>query len=93
MSDGTWIDPWLALREKTASRNDLLEIADNYAKMQKLAKRQLETLKERPKTSAATIEGLEFIIKFCEARALPLFEKVQTIDVQLYEETERLNNG
>lgn len=92
MSDGTWLDPWLALREKTASRNDLLEIADCYSRMSRLACQQLNRLKDRPKTKKETIDGLRFIIAFCEERHTPLFEKVQQLDVQIFEETERLNN-
>lgn len=92
MSDGTWLDPWLKLREKTEVRNDIAEIADTYAKLSRLACQQLNRLKERPRTTAGTIDGLASIILFCDERAKPLFAKLATIEAELAEETEKLNH-
>lgn len=92
MSDGTWIDPWLKLREKTEVRNDLAEIADTYARMSRLAVKQLNRLKVRPRSTAGTIDGLASIILFCDERSKPLFEKLALIEAEIAEETERLNH-
>jgi hypothetical protein len=91
MTDIT-IDPWLKLREKTEVRNDIATVADHYAKIQKLALAQLELFKGRKTVRQDTIDGLEFMVKFCEQKAMPLFENLQKLDVELYEMTERLNN-
>lgn len=92
MSDGTWLDPWLAIREKTALRNDIQTVADRYSKIQHQAILQLNDLRARQNTSKGTIDGLEFIIRFCGDKGAPLWDKIQQIDTQLYEETERLNH-
>lgn len=92
MSDGAWLDPWLKLREKTAVRNDLAEVADCYSKMRRLALQQYNRLKDRPKTKQETLNGLQRIIEFCDERGQPLWETLQKLDVQIYEETERLND-
>lgn len=92
MSDGAWIDPWLKLREKTEVRNDIAEIASGYAKMSRLACQQLNRLKERPRTTQGTIDGLAQIILFCDERSKPLFAKLATLEAEIAEETERLNH-
>lgn len=92
MTDQTWLDPWLKIREKTSHRNELLQIADRYSKMQRLAMAQLAELRKRPKSRPDTLAGLEEIIRFCGERGQPLFDKVAVLDAELAQETEALNH-
>ncbi len=89
----TWLDPWLKLREKTSQRNDLFDLADRYSKMARLARQQYVALKDRPKSSKETLEGLIGIAEFAEARSKPLFDLATKLETELREESERLQNA
>lgn len=92
MANTTWLDPWLKLREKTAVRNDLTTVADRYSKMRRLALAQYNDLRERPKTRQATLDGLLGIIKFCDDLGAPLWQRLEMMEAEIHEETERLEN-
>lgn len=92
MADKTWLDPWLEIRDKTSLRNDILEVAETYNRMSRLALKQLNRLKERPKTRQDTLTGLTSIVAFCDERATPLFERLAALDCEISDMTERLNH-
>lgn len=92
MAEQSWLDPWLAIRDKTQVRNDIQEVAETYNKMSRLALQQLNRLKDRPKTRQDTLAGLASIIAFCDERANPLFERLTALDCEISDMTERLNH-
>lgn len=92
MSVQTAFDPWLKLRDMTSQRNDLIVLADHYDKMGIHAVQLLNELKDRPKASRETLEGLRGIVEFAHLRSKPLWEKVSQLEARMKEESERINH-
>ena len=89
---GTWIDPYLKVREKTLERNFVYDVMTRYGKMAFYARQQHEALCQQPKVRAKTLEFLVSINDRCAELMEPLNEVLNALDAELSDMTARLEN-
>lgn len=92
MSDGNWIDPWYELREITAQRNQVKEVAHRYSRMHQIAVMQYKDMVEAG-AKQDTLDGLSFILNFTQQKADSLWPVVARLEREIEQKTEKLNNA